>query len=60
MPKKTAKRLTAKRLTTKRNKTMKSNPWATHVHMCMEKYGLTYKQASQNGKCRNLYYLGHE
>ena len=55
MPKKTAKRLT-----TKRNKTMKSNPWATHVHMCMEKYGLTYKQASQNGKCRNLYYLGQE
>ena len=38
MPKKTAKRLTAKR-----NKTMKSNPWATHVHMCMEKYGSTYK-----------------
>jgi len=56
MPRKSAKRLTAKR-----NKTVKAeSPWVKHVHMCMEKYGLTYRQATTNGKCRNLYYLGHE
>lgn len=56
MPKKTKSRLTSRR------KTAKSSPsaWTKHVHMCMEKYGLTYSQAVQNPKCRNLYYLGHE
>ena len=49
----------AKRLTVTRNKTTPSS-WVIHIRMCMEKYNLTYKQATQNGKCRNLYYLGHE
>jgi hypothetical protein len=55
MPKKSRGRLTAKK-----NKTVKASPWANHVHMCMEKYGLTYKQAASDSKCRNLYYLGRE
>lgn len=45
----------------KRNKTLKSpSAWTKHLRMCMDKYGLTYSQARQDGKCRNLYYLGHE
>ena len=55
MPKKTRTRLTAKI-----NKTVKATKWSTHVRMCMEKYGLTYRQAVGNAKCRNLYYLGRE
>ena len=55
MPKKSSKRLTAKK-----NTSRKATPWSNHVRMCMEKYGLTYRQAVGNSKCRNLYYLGHE
>jgi len=57
MPRKTKSRLTSR----KKTKTQKNNSgWSKHVHMCMEKYGLTYRQAQSDGKCRNLYYLGHE
>jgi hypothetical protein len=44
----------------KKNKTVKRSPWAERLYKCMEKYNITYKQAQQDGKCRNLYYLGHE
>ena len=52
---------TKSRLSTKKNTTRKTTTkWAQHLHMCMKKYNMTYKQAQSDGKCRNLYYLGHE
>lgn len=48
------------RLTAKKTKKSSPTPWTNHVRMCMEKYGLTFRQAVGNAKCRNLYYLGHE
>jgi hypothetical protein len=59
MPEKTRKRR-GSRLTVKKTTKSTESPWTKHVRMCMEKYGLTYGQAVQNPKCRNLYYLGHE
>jgi hypothetical protein len=56
MPKSKKSRLT----TSKKSKTAKRSPWAEHLHKCMDKYNITYKQAQSDGKCRNLYYLGHE
>ena len=56
MPKSKKSRLTQ----SKKNKTAKRSAWVDHLYMCMEKYNITYKQAQADGKCRNLYYLGHE
>ncbi len=55
-----SKKKRAYRLTAKKTKKSTATAWTTHVKMCMEKYGLTFRQAVGDAKCRNLYYLGHE
>jgi hypothetical protein len=58
MPKKTK----GARLTAPKKKTAKKqeSPWVQHVRMCMDKYGITYRQAVTDTTCRRLYYYGHE
>ena len=57
MPKKTkGARLTAKKGTVKKQE----SPWVQHVRMCMVKYGLTYREAVGDLRCRRLYYHGIE
>ena len=45
------------RLTAKRRKTPAApSPWVQHVHDCMKKKNLTYRQASLDTDCRREYY----
>ena len=57
MPKKRGARLTMKK---KHKKTPSPTPWVKHIRQSMKTYNLTYKQATHDGRVRNLYYLGRE
>lgn len=57
MPKRKGPRLTMKK---KHKKPTSPTPWVKHIRKSMNTYNLTYKQATRDGRVRNLYYLGRE